>query len=239
MSETSNQIESTILSEFDPEKDEGASEGQAKWDEISWNSQSDELELIEDLDSFRKEGSDQARPEQRFKTILATIALTLLASVLSGGASFFLVGKVIPQVAASFQNEPVWQENFDQYAALEPDADQKTVELPTQSQNVIALPSSEQDEGSTKEPIIIRASIRSADASKMNSELIRLTERKAPEADKTCRIKGNISLYSREKIYHVPGQIFYDDTLINPAEGERMFCSENEAQQAGWQRSLH
>ncbi|WP_460467823.1 thermonuclease family protein [Calidifontibacter terrae] len=51
-----------------------------------------------------------------------------------------------------------------------------------------------------------------------------------------CLIKGNISK-SGEKIYHVPGQRHYADTVITPSKGERMFCSEQEAQNAGWRRS--
>ena len=51
-----------------------------------------------------------------------------------------------------------------------------------------------------------------------------------------CLIKGNISA-SGERIYHVPGGRFYDRTVIDVARGERWFCSEAEAQAAGWRRS--
>lgn len=51
-----------------------------------------------------------------------------------------------------------------------------------------------------------------------------------------CDIKGNISS-SGEKIYHVPGQRHYAQTQISPGKGERWFCSESEAQNAGWRRS--
>lgn len=58
------------------------------------------------------------------------------------------------------------------------------------------------------------------------------------QQDKTnCVIKGNISYYGGKKIYHVPGQKYYDETIINEAMGERWFCSEEEAQAAGWRRS--
>lgn len=40
-----------------------------------------------------------------------------------------------------------------------------------------------------------------------------------------------------ERIYHVPGQPYYDATRINTAEGERWFCSEAEAQAAGWRKA--
>jgi endonuclease YncB( thermonuclease family) len=50
-----------------------------------------------------------------------------------------------------------------------------------------------------------------------------------------CVIKGNISGSGR--IYHMPGQENYADTQINAARGERWFCSEAEAQAAGWRRA--
>ena len=49
-------------------------------------------------------------------------------------------------------------------------------------------------------------------------------------------IKGNISS-SGEKIYHVPGAAFYDETVINESAGERWFCTEAEAQAAGWRKA--
>jgi micrococcal nuclease len=54
----------------------------------------------------------------------------------------------------------------------------------------------------------------------------------APQAT-NCVIKGNISS-SGEKIYHMPGQRFYDETVITPGKGERYFCSATEAEAAGW-----
>ena len=49
----------------------------------------------------------------------------------------------------------------------------------------------------------------------------------------SCDIKGNISTDDDEKIYHMPGQRFYDKTKID-RPGERMFCSVAEAEAAGW-----
>lgn len=51
-----------------------------------------------------------------------------------------------------------------------------------------------------------------------------------------CVIKGNISS-SGEKIYHLPGQKYYNRTVISESKGERWFCSEAEAQKSGWRRS--
>lgn len=53
---------------------------------------------------------------------------------------------------------------------------------------------------------------------------------------KACRIKGNITM-SGERIYHVPGQPYYDATRIDTAKGERWFCSEAQARAAGWRKS--
>jgi hypothetical protein len=54
-----------------------------------------------------------------------------------------------------------------------------------------------------------------------------------------CNIKGNISINSGEHIYHVPGQHYYDETRISPRYGERWFCSEEEARQAGWHKATY
>jgi hypothetical protein len=56
------------------------------------------------------------------------------------------------------------------------------------------------------------------------------------EQSASCVIKGNISSRG-ERVYHVPGGAFYDRTRIDFSKGERMFCTEEEAQAAGWQRS--
>ena len=47
-----------------------------------------------------------------------------------------------------------------------------------------------------------------------------------------CVIKGNIS--SSGKIYHTPSSPWYARTKINTAKGERWFCSEEDAEAAGW-----
>lgn len=51
-----------------------------------------------------------------------------------------------------------------------------------------------------------------------------------------CTIKGNVS-NTGDRIYHVPGGRFYDRTQINASKGERWFCSEAEAEAAGWRAS--
>jgi hypothetical protein len=56
-------------------------------------------------------------------------------------------------------------------------------------------------------------------------------------AGPSCSIKGNVSPNTGERIYHVPGQDYYYVTKIDRLGGERWFCSESEARQAGWRRS--
>jgi endonuclease YncB( thermonuclease family) len=48
-----------------------------------------------------------------------------------------------------------------------------------------------------------------------------------------CRIKGNITR-GGERIYHRPGDRHYAQTRISTSRGERWFCSEREAREAGW-----
>lgn len=60
----------------------------------------------------------------------------------------------------------------------------------------------------------------------------------APVTTANCDIKGNVSISTGERIYHVPGGRYYNSTVINPRYGERWFCSEEEAINAGWRRSM-
>ena len=50
-------------------------------------------------------------------------------------------------------------------------------------------------------------------------------------------IKGNVGYETQERIYHVPGQEFYEETVINTRFGERWFCTEEEATSAGWRKA--
>lgn len=52
-----------------------------------------------------------------------------------------------------------------------------------------------------------------------------------------CVIKGNISS-KKEKIYHLPGQAFYEKTIIDEMAGEKWFCTEEEAKISGWRKAL-
>jgi endonuclease YncB( thermonuclease family) len=52
-----------------------------------------------------------------------------------------------------------------------------------------------------------------------------------------CVIKGNISRHG-DRIYHLPGMRDYARTRISESKGERWFCSEREAQAAGWRKAV-
>jgi len=52
-----------------------------------------------------------------------------------------------------------------------------------------------------------------------------------PDAD--CAIKGSVSFTGKRR-YLVPEDRDYRITFIDPADGERWFCSESEALEAGW-----
>lgn len=54
--------------------------------------------------------------------------------------------------------------------------------------------------------------------------------------DDGCKIKGNVST-NGDKIYHMPGCGSYEKTVINETAGERWFCSEQDALNAGWRKA--
>jgi endonuclease YncB( thermonuclease family) len=52
-----------------------------------------------------------------------------------------------------------------------------------------------------------------------------------------CLIKGNVN-ENGERIYHMPGQAFYDRVRMDLGHGKRWFCTAEEAEAAGWRRAL-
>lgn len=73
----------------------------------------------------------------------------------------------------------------------------------------------------------------------VSQEIIPQTSSPGTESSSSsCSIKGNISS-SGEKIYHLPGCGSYEKTKIDESRGERWFCSEAEAQTAGWRKALN
>lgn len=61
---------------------------------------------------------------------------------------------------------------------------------------------------------------------------------RASSSNPSCTIKGNINA-AGEKIYHLQGCGSYSKTTIDERRSERWFCSESEAQSAGWRRALN
>ena len=58
------------------------------------------------------------------------------------------------------------------------------------------------------------------------------TRARDTETRQDCVIKGNVSRNGR--IFHRPGDASYAATRIDPARGERWFCSAADARDAGW-----
>jgi cold shock CspA family protein len=58
-----------------------------------------------------------------------------------------------------------------------------------------------------------------------------------PDVTQNCNIKGNISVSTGDKLYHVVGMEDYEETKIDQSKGEKWFCSESEAIAAGWRRA--
>jgi endonuclease YncB( thermonuclease family) len=58
-------------------------------------------------------------------------------------------------------------------------------------------------------------------------------EQSAPDG---CAIKGNVTGHGQ--IYHMPWSPWYGKVRIDAAKGERWFCSEAEAQKAGWRPAV-
>lgn len=66
-----------------------------------------------------------------------------------------------------------------------------------------------------------------------NSQPFTCTDGCAVATD-SCNIKGNVNPSAGTRIYHVPGGRYYNNTDINPSEGDKWFCTEGEAQAAGF-----
>lgn len=55
--------------------------------------------------------------------------------------------------------------------------------------------------------------------------------------DPECNIKGNIHKEKKTKIYHFPGCANYSNTILEKFNGDQWFCSEKEAEKAGFVKS--
>lgn len=86
-----------------------------------------------------------------------------------------------------------------------------------------------------KEALFAGLGVWQGEAERPDAERTARAPTPQPAAQAGCTIKGNIS--GNGRIYHLPGQENYAATRINPARGERWFCSEAEARAAGWRRA--
>lgn len=65
------------------------------------------------------------------------------------------------------------------------------------------------------------------------------TQADTPPPSARCSIKGNISLHSYEKTYSTKECINYSQIKIDPTLGEKYFCSEAEAKNAGFTKAAN
>jgi hypothetical protein len=61
-----------------------------------------------------------------------------------------------------------------------------------------------------------------------------LATEEAPQVE--CLIKGNVTA-AGEKIFHLPGGVYYDRVKIDFSQGDAWFCTEGEAVQQGFRKS--
>jgi endonuclease YncB( thermonuclease family) len=72
----------------------------------------------------------------------------------------------------------------------------------------------------------------------VNAQTVLLGAVSASEAPSPeCVIKGNVNRKG-ERIYHLPGQLNYAQINMTKGLGERWFCTEAEADAAGWRRAM-
>ncbi len=85
--------------------------------------------------------------------------------------------------------------------------------------------------------VVIAAASASFLATGGHSVFLRAGKYVEASVSPSCRIKGNISMNGGERIYHLPGQVFYEETRIRPEFGERWFCTGTDARAAGWRKA--
>jgi len=49
------------------------------------------------------------------------------------------------------------------------------------------------------------------------------------------QIKGNVT--QNDKVYHVPDGVYYDQLDVEPENGDKLFCTEADAQAEGFRKS--
>lgn len=81
---------------------------------------------------------------------------------------------------------------------------------------------------------ILKAAYKEATENKrgIHSSLCKIVSPTPPSA--TCVIKGNIDKGTWDRLYHLPNCRHYNQIVLDTDMGERYFCSEKEAQEAGF-----
>ncbi|HEY8108597.1 MAG TPA: hypothetical protein VIF43_01135, partial [Patescibacteria group bacterium] len=82
--------------------------------------------------------------------------------------------------------------------------------------------------GGTLVVVAVAGAIAIASSSDSTDYASLVTKTPSPTVEPTpkptpCLIKGNISFNTGEKIYHLPGMEFYDETVIESEKGEKLF----------------
>ena len=80
------------------------------------------------------------------------------------------------------------------------------------------------------------SSLLAAAAQKAHQEKAGLWGKCAPNPETGCQIKGNLDRLDK-RWYHLPGFRHYEQTEVNLEHGDQWFCSEKEAQEAGFERA--
>jgi endonuclease YncB( thermonuclease family) len=84
-----------------------------------------------------------------------------------------------------------------------------------------------------KNTVILGATSVPVNAQKILLSAVSAAEAPSPE----CVIKGNVNRKG-ERIYHLPGQLNYVQINMAKGLGERWFCTEAEAEAAGWRKAV-
>lgn len=71
----------------------------------------------------------------------------------------------------------------------------------------------------------------------INAQSMLLPRSSNTGATSDCIIKGNVN-HNGERIYHMPDQKFYANIDMTKGGGRRWFCTPQEAEAAGWRKSL-
>jgi len=84
-----------------------------------------------------------------------------------------------------------------------------------------------------KETVVLGAAAVPINAQALLLGAVSASEAPSPQ----CVIKGNVNRKG-QRIYHLPGQLDYAHVNMDKGLGERWFCTEADAEAAGWRKAL-